>query len=107
MAGHRSADCNAGLLVLNHISVKVEADLPEKVNEAYEASGRLAPVLAAYDFLEIMVPWMGFGNPSATSEGRIELPAAGSHAISEQQDDSMVANGIAARIRDWFRTARQ
>ena len=60
MAGNRGADCNAGVLVLNHISPKVEADLPSKVKDAYNATGRAIPVVPAFDFMELQIPWLGF-----------------------------------------------
>jgi hypothetical protein len=60
MAGNRGADCDAGVLVLNHISPRVEADLPSKVQEAYDATGRSIPVVPAFDFMELQIPWMGF-----------------------------------------------
>ncbi|KAL3909800.1 MAG: hypothetical protein SGILL_007940 [Bacillariaceae sp.] len=62
MAGKRAAECNADLLILNHISSKCEKDLPGTVQAAYEGSNKKASVLASFDFMEILVPWLGFGS---------------------------------------------
>jgi hypothetical protein len=61
MAGRNSAQCNAKLLILNHISPKLEHDLPGTARDAYEASGKACSVAVAFDFMEVTVPWMGFG----------------------------------------------
>ncbi|KAG7343696.1 ribonuclease Z [Nitzschia inconspicua] len=62
MAGRQSAECNASVLVLNHISPKCESDLPGIVREAYEGSQKTSAVVASFDFMELLVPWMGFRN---------------------------------------------
>jgi hypothetical protein len=60
MAGMKSNACNAELLVLNHISPRLELYLSDIVREAHEASQKQSSVLVSFDFLEVVVPWMGF-----------------------------------------------
>jgi hypothetical protein len=64
MAGRNSAESNAKLLILNHISPKCEDDLPGTVEEAHQGANKKSSVLASFDFMEIVVPWMGFGTYS-------------------------------------------
>lgn len=67
MAGKNAAGCDAKLLILNHVSSKMEPDLSSVVQEAYDASSRKSSVLISFDFLEVLVPWLGYGT-TATSE---------------------------------------
>ena len=60
-AGKNAAACSAKLLILNHISPKMESDMALVVREAYDATGKKLSVLMSFDFLEVLVPWMGFG----------------------------------------------
>ena len=72
MAGRNSAACNAKLLILNHISPKLENDdLPGTAHEAYEGSNKRSSVAVAFDFMEVVVPWMGFGSSHDTTEEEI------------------------------------
>jgi ribonuclease Z len=64
-AGKNAERCNAKLLILNHISPKMEPDMPSAVREAYDASSRKVSVLISFDFLEVLVPWLGFGTTTA------------------------------------------
>lgn len=61
-AGKNAVACNAQLLILNHISPKMESDMASVVREAYAAADKSLSVLMSFDFLEVLVPWMGFGN---------------------------------------------
>jgi ribonuclease BN (tRNA processing enzyme) len=73
MAGRRAAECNADLLIINHISPKCEDDLPGTAQQAYEASEKRSSVLAAFDFMEVLIPWMGYGkNESNNINGDVE-----------------------------------
>jgi ribonuclease Z len=65
MAGRNAEACNAKLLILNHISPKMESDMPSVVREAYEACNQKLSVLMSFDFLEVLVPWMGFGTTTS------------------------------------------
>merc|ERR1711865_248053 len=89
MAGRNGANCDAKLLILNHISPKMEDKLSEIVKEAYDSaiatttntattstsssllSGsnrsttnkRNKPsILMSFDFMQVTVPWLGFGS---------------------------------------------
>ena len=67
MAGRVSKSANAKLLVLNHISSKSnskgERDTFEQklIEDAKVGSDGTSQVLVSYDFMELLVPWMGFG----------------------------------------------
>ena len=67
-AGRNAELCDAKLLILNHISPKMERDMPLAVREAYNAASRKVSVLMSFDFLEVLVPWLGFGTTTATPE---------------------------------------
>lgn len=85
MAGRKSEECNAALLVLNHISPRSELDLTTLVGEAYDASNRRSSVLGSFDFLEVVVPWMGFGtrihDDSETAQNE------GTRGVQEEESD--------------------
>ena len=66
MAGRNGANCDAKVLILNHISPKMEDDLSGIVREAYNASGRTLSVLVSFDFMEVLVPWLGYGTVTET-----------------------------------------
>ncbi len=61
-AGQNAVACHAKLLILNHISPKMESDMASVVREAYAATGNSLSVLMSFDFLEVLVPWLGFAN---------------------------------------------
>ena len=68
MAGKMSGEVNAQLLVLNHISPKADFlgddDMSAQlslIESAKEASNKVSEAIVAYDFMEIVVPWLGFG----------------------------------------------
>jgi hypothetical protein len=67
MAGRNGANCDAKVLILNHISPKMEDNLSGIVREAYNASGQKLSVLVSFDFMEVLVPWLGFGKATETS----------------------------------------
>lgn len=60
MAGKNGLNCNAKLLVLNHISPKMETLLDRIVREAYDASNESCSVLMSFDFMQLSVPWLGY-----------------------------------------------
>ena len=64
-AGRNAEGCGAELLILNHVSPKMESKMSLLVREAYEASSRKLSVLVSFDFLEVLVPWLGFGASSS------------------------------------------
>jgi hypothetical protein len=89
MAGKLSADVNAKILVLNHISTKADRSGSEGSSRVHElvqqeeiASRGISRVVAAYDFMELLVPWMGFGADTKTlhdseyDEDEMETPIA-------------------------------
>ena len=66
MAGRNGANCDAKVLILNHLSPKTEDNLSGIVREAYNASGRKLSVLVSFDFMEVLVPWLGYGTVTET-----------------------------------------
>ena len=69
MAGQVSGQVNAKLLILNHISPKADYHDPNDgstpqltlIEKAKLASQGISEVIVAYDFMEVIVPWLGFG----------------------------------------------
>jgi len=68
MAGRNAEGCDAKLLILNHVSPKMESNMPLLVREAYEGCSRKLSVLVSFDFLEVLVPWLGFGASAARND---------------------------------------
>lgn len=71
MAGRISGDINASLLVLNHISSKSDridnegnSNHLKLISDAKKSSKGKSDVLVSYDFMEILVPRMGYGTRS-------------------------------------------
>jgi hypothetical protein len=91
MAGRQSAECQAKVLILNHISPKCESNLPELVQEAYVGSNKQSSVLVSFDFMEVVIPWMGFGNhdaDDAPADDDEDTPQADKLADRQTKDDS-------------------
>jgi hypothetical protein len=96
MAGRNSAECKAKFLILNHISPKLENDLPGTAREAYEASNRTSSVAVAFDFMEVVVPWMGFGgSDDKIEEGEEEIDGAGNEST---RDDTPQVKSIIQKL---------
>jgi len=66
-----SGEVNAQLLVLNHISPKTDYvgddGIQTLIQDAQEGSNGKSDVLAAHDFMEIVIPWTGFHNTTTTT----------------------------------------
>ena len=67
MAGNMAKEIGAKVLVLNHISAKADGNgtnersrLNEIIENASKAAGPSTRVVTAYDFMELLVPWLGF-----------------------------------------------
>lgn len=83
MAGKVSSEVNASLLILNHISSKSDrcdsvgrSNQLKLIREAKESSEGKSEVVVAYDFMELLVPRIGFGaideeNESSTSHSQV------------------------------------
>ena len=95
MAGRNAANCDAKLLILNHISPKMEMVLSGIVEEAYNASDKKLSVLMSFDFMEVLVPWVGFGTASAISG----CDSDNNTGTASVEDDSKKATR--AKITDW------
>jgi hypothetical protein len=77
MAGNMAAKVNARMLAMNHISAKADivgedgnSQIGDLVQGAQAAAGDKTRVLAAHDFMEVLVPWMGFGEDTEIQDGR-------------------------------------
>ncbi len=75
MAGRVSGNVDAKLLILNHISSKSdrvenggESNLLQLIRDAKTSSDGKSDVVVAYDFMELLVPWMGFGAPNEVNQ---------------------------------------
>jgi len=62
MAGHVSKSVNADVLVLNHISPEIggQGDVVELAARAEETCGKSTKVVVSHDFMELLVPRLGF-----------------------------------------------
>jgi hypothetical protein len=110
MAGKISGEVNAKLLILNHISPKVDYLYQEDgdsaqlrlIKDAKEASNNLSKVLVAYDFMELPVPWLGFGSLPEEDEDEGDNGAA----VSSSRSASNAVDGQPADakqvLQDWF-----
>lgn len=61
MAGSIARQVKAQVLVLNHISGGVgSSELHNLIREAEEANGGVSLIVPSYDFMELVVPRLGF-----------------------------------------------
>lgn len=74
MAGRISGKIDAKVLVLNHISSrydkKIERDSFRQTlaQDAKDGSGGKSDILVSYDFMELLLPWLGFRNRDGEEE---------------------------------------
>jgi hypothetical protein len=90
MAGRRSAECNAKVLILNHLSPKCESNLSGIVQDAYEGSNHQSSVVASFDFMEVVIPWMGFGSQENDDDDHHHHDDDNVH---DEQEDKTVDQG--------------
>ncbi len=103
MAGQVSGEINANLLILNHISPKADYfDQKDGTNsqlsliqKAKAASKGISEVIVGYDFMEVLVPWLGFGNVEEPS-GLMEMST-----IKTNGDELVDAKKV---VEAWFGT---
>jgi ribonuclease BN (tRNA processing enzyme) len=76
MAGNMAAKIDARMLAMNHISSKADivgedekCQIGDLVQAAQTAAGEKIRVVAAHDFMELLVPWMGFGEGGEEQDG--------------------------------------
>jgi hypothetical protein len=97
MAGAVSRRVNAAVLILNHISSKFDRDRGigqlSLLEDAKQSSKGTSAVAIAYDFMEILVPWMGFRSVP-------EDEASETNASSE-------GGKLNKAIKDWFGTPNE
>jgi hypothetical protein len=102
MAGRQSAECQAKVLILNHISPKCESNLPELVQEAYVGSNKQSSVLVSFDFMEVVIPWMGFGNHDDADDDDEDTPQTDKIADRQKKEDSTDKN-MTSPLLSWAR----
>ena len=107
MAGRISGDTNASLLVLNHISSKSDRSDNEGnsnhlrlISDAKKSSKGKSDVLVAYDFMEILVPRMGFGTRS--NEQSPQKLDSDENNTSDLGDGKTIAT--TRTVKEWFDT---
>jgi ribonuclease BN (tRNA processing enzyme) len=105
MAGKISGDVNASLLLLNHISSKSDrADRTGKSNlirlmdDARKTSKGKSEVLVAYDFMEVLVPRIGFGNKHLENCSLSETIKSTANSKKEDRDNVETR----AIVKNWF-----
>ena len=106
MAGKISGEVNARLLVLNHIASKADFVVSDGqlslIKEAKVASEDKSDVLVAYDFMEIVVPWLGF---RSTEEESPSADACDSQTLNDFTKDRRSKNGLVDTkevLTTWF-----
>jgi hypothetical protein len=84
---------------MNHISGKAdivgedgECQIGDLVQAAQAAAGKKTRVLAAHDFMELLVPWMGFGEDAEEQDGP--------ETKEEKEEDG--ASDPKKVVKEWF-----
>jgi hypothetical protein len=102
MAGKVSGDVNAPLLVLNHISSKSDrsdssgqSNQLRLIEDARKSSKGKSEVVVAYDFMELLVPRMGFGKIDHEDEVRSNLQS------SPDRDEGKAETRTV--VKEWFK----
>jgi hypothetical protein len=79
---------DAKVLILNHISSKSDrndvngdSNQLQLIKDAKESSNGKSDVLVSYDFMELLVPWLGFGE-------RIEVEEPSNPAAESARDEN-------------------
>ncbi|MGK3752450.1 MAG: hypothetical protein ACI8RD_004754 [Bacillariaceae sp.] len=117
MAGRNGANCDAKVLILNHISPKMEDNLSGIVREAYNASGKKLSVLVSFDFMEVLVPWLGFGTATeietSTTTATDETAIKPTEETGIENDETIITSTskgddkkatTRSDVKDWSRT---
>jgi hypothetical protein len=108
MAGRISGEVNAKLLVLNHISPKADyvddGGLVSLVEDAHKGANGVSEVLLAHDFMEIVVPWLGFGGDTtnATEDQDTNMTTTTTTSAEEQRSKGQTVDTRQV-VQDWFR----
>ena len=96
-----SGEVNAKLLVLNHISPKADhADLGGQLSllqDAQEGSDGVSDVVLAYDFLEVVVPWLGFA-----SKEDVAKEEASTASVEETRSKGQPRIDTRDILQNWF-----
>jgi hypothetical protein len=101
MAGRVSGSVDAKILILNHISSKSDSKGDRNnfqlrlIQDAKEASEGKSDVLVSYDFMEVLVPWMGFG------ERLDEEPSSSPAEDIDPRKDGDTASASTS-VKSWF-----
>ena len=61
MTGRLAKSVSARVLVLNHIAPAMSKDIPALVEQVELANEGVSRVVASLDFMELIVPRLGFG----------------------------------------------
>eukprot|EP00980_Cylindrotheca_fusiformis_P006148 scaffold1319_cov126-Cylindrotheca_fusiformis.AAC.37 len=102
MAGKVSGDVNASLLVLNHISSK--SDRKDStgnsfqlrlIDNARKSSGGKSDVIVAYDFMELLVPRLGFSKVDQQAE-----VSSTSQVLHGAEDSEKTV--VQSVVKEWF-----
>jgi hypothetical protein len=101
MAGRNGANCDAKVLILNHISPKMEDNLSGIVREAYNASGKKLSVLVSFDFMESTTTATDETAIKPTEETGIENDETIITSTSKGDDKKATTR---SDVKDWSRT---
>jgi hypothetical protein len=117
MAGRMAGQVNAGLLVLHHISAKTlnaedegrretvkvqieqaRIEVQKSITGSNTQKGNTR-VVAAHDFMEIVVPWTGFGDGAAPHHNQ-------ETNVKNHDDGTLESNtnqqSVSNRVLKWF-----
>ena len=97
MAGKVAGKVGAKVLALNHISSRGDRNgsdhLSELVKDAQQAAGASTKVLLTNDFMELLVPWLGFGGPMQDEGDRSDNTSSSNGSEKEN------VRGV---VKEWF-----
>ena len=118
MAGAVAKKINAAVLVLNHISPRFDSNpgtLYGQVKHAKDRAGHKSSVIMAYDFLEILVPWLGFhrslpykynetdNSNTATTKTDGESTRNPETGNDDGTTEELEGKGLGEKVKNWFK----
>ena len=97
MAGFMAKKVNAAVLILYHISSRYKGiGHAELVEDAKQSAGEGSTIAIAYDFMEILVPWLGFRSIPAKEEEEVAKEVS-----TEEQKSTTQRTPAPQGVKDW------
>jgi hypothetical protein len=99
MTGEVAGRVGAKVLALNHISSRGDrhgSDYRNNiVKDSQRAAGDSTKVMITYDFMEILVPWLGFGGSNEDDTANNEGDGKDSSSDKQKAD-------VRGAVKQWF-----